>query len=173
MLLVQGESFNDLFRDAKHEAFHLEVRDNYYPADHPPLVRYLADEPDNYEWFQPWLSHVRETTARGVAINRARVVTTPHNDYTRYARHVAHLNVEAGEDVRYLPRHLIDPDELTADDWWLFDDSVVSFTVFAPGENGEWLGGGVTTDPRIVDYIRRVKERVWSMATPLSEYSEP
>ncbi|QIS17183.1 DUF6879 family protein [Nocardia terpenica] len=172
MLLVQGEAFDDLFREAQREAFHLEVRDDYYPPDYPPLVRFLADEPDDYEWFQPWLNRVRETTARGVAVNRARVVTVPHNDYTRYAKHVARLNVEAGEDVRYLPRQLIDSGELTADDWWIFDDSIVAFTVFAPGENGRWLGGAVTTDSGIVEYIRTVKERVWSLATPLSEYDE-
>ncbi|MET8422407.1 DUF6879 family protein [Nocardia sp. NPDC004860] len=63
--------------------------------------------------------------------------------------------VQAGEDVRYLPRHLIDSDELTTDDWWIFDDSVVAFTVFEPGDNGRWIGGAVTTDPRIVEYIRR------------------
>ncbi|MFI1240484.1 DUF6879 family protein [Nocardia salmonicida] len=170
MLLAQGESFFDLFRNSKREAFHLEVKDNYYPDDYPPLVRFLADEPEDYGWFQPWLEHVRETTSRGVAINRARVVTTPHNDYTRYAKHVARLNVEAGEDVRYLSRHLIDADSLTADDWWLFDDATVAFTVFEPGEYGKWVGGAVTTDPVIVDYIRTVKEQVWSVAVPLSEY---
>ncbi|MEV6094911.1 DUF6879 family protein [Nocardia sp. NPDC051981] len=173
MLLAQGEAFNNLFREAKREAFHLEIRDDYYPADYPPLVRFLAGEPEDYEWFQPWLNQVRESTDRGVAVNRARVVTVPHNDYTRYAKHVARLNVEAGEDVRYLPRHLIDSDELTTDDWWIFDDSVVAFTVFEPGDNGRWIGGAVTTDPRIVEYIRFVKERVWSLAVPLSQYDEP
>lgn len=172
MLLVQGDSFNDLFQDAKREAFHFEVRDDYYPPDYPPLVRFLTGEHEDYEWFQPWLNLVRESTSRGVAVKRARVVTVPHNDYTRYAKHVARLNVEAGEDVRYLPRHMIDSDELTRDDWWIFDDSVVAFTVFEPGENGRWLGGAITTDPRIVEYIRGVKERVWSLAIPLSEYVE-
>lgn len=172
MQLVQGEAFDELFREAKREAFHLEVRDDYYPADYPPLVRFLAGEPEDYAWFQPWLKQVRESVGRGVAVNRARVVSTPHNDYTRYAKHVARLNVEAGEDVRYLPRHLIDPNELTTDDWWIFDDSVVAFTVFEPGDNGRWVGGAVTTDPRIVEYIRTVKERVWARAVPLSDYRE-
>ncbi|MEU1205028.1 DUF6879 family protein [Nocardia sp. NPDC005825] len=173
MLLVQGEAFDNLFREAEREAFHLEVRDDYYPPDYPPLVRFLAGEPEDYGWFQPWLDLVRETTERGVAVNRARVVTLPHNDYTRYAKHVARLNAEAGEDVRYLSRHLIAPDELTTDDFWLFDDSVVAFTVFEPGENGRWLGGAVTTDPHIVEHTRTVKARVWPLAVPLSEYSEP
>lgn len=137
------------------------------------LSGFLKNEREDYEWFQPWLDHVRDTTGRGVAMNRVRVVTVPLNDYTRYAKHVARLNVDAGEDVRYLPRRLIGADELTADDWWLFDDEVVAFTVFDPGKNGKLLGGAVTTDPQIVNYVRGVKERVWSLAVPLAEYSEP
>ncbi|CAM4259910.1 DUF6879 domain-containing protein [Nocardia ninae] len=169
MLLTQDDTFLDLFHKAKREAFHLEVKDAYYTPDYVPLRKYLANEADDYEWFQPWLNHVRETTDRGVAVNRARVVTVPHNDYTNYAKHVARLNAEAGEDVRYLPRHLINPDDLTTDDWWIFDDSVVAFTVFEP--SGRWVGGAVTTDPRILEYIRTVKERVWSVAVPLADYN--
>ncbi|MGI5223187.1 DUF6879 family protein [Nocardia sp. CA-290969] len=167
---MQDEAFDALFHEAKREAFHLEVQDTYHAAGYKPLERFLAGEPDDYEWFRPWLDHVRATTARGVAVRRARVVTTPHNDYTRYARHVASMNVAAGEDVRYLSRQLIDPAALTTDDWWLFDGEVVSFTVNEP--SGKWVGGGVTTDPRIVGYIREVRDHVWSRAVPLADYSD-
>ncbi|WP_228785182.1 DUF6879 family protein [Nocardia cyriacigeorgica] len=170
VLLAQDDGFLDLFHQAKREAFHLEVKDSYYTPEYEPLRKFLANEPQDFEWFQPWLNHVRATTDRGVAVNRARVVSVPHNDYTRYAKHVAAMNVEAGEDVRYLARHLIRPDELTSDDWWLFDDSTVAFTVF--DQSGRWRGGAVTTDPVIVDYIRRVKHRVWSLAVPLQDYHE-
>ncbi|MFB8279187.1 DUF6879 family protein [Nocardia colli] len=170
MLLTHDDTFLALFHEAKREAFHLEVKDAYYTPEYEPLRKYLADEPEDYGWFQPWLNHVRETTGRGVAVNRARIVSVPHNDYTNYAKHVARLNVEAGEDVRYLPRHLIDPADLTTDDWWIFDDAVVAFTLFEP--SGRWVGGAVTTDPRIVEYIRAVKERVWSTAIPLAEYNQ-
>ncbi|MFD4443680.1 DUF6879 family protein [Nocardia sp. NPDC058519] len=171
MLLAQNDDFLNLFRDAKREAFHLEVSDTYdTPDESEPFRKYLTSEPDDYEWFQPWLSHVREVTGNGLSVKRARVVTTPHTDYTRFAKHVARFNVEAGEDVRYVPRHLINADELTRDDWWLFDDERVAFTVFKP--SGEWSGAAVTTDPVIVDYVRRVKTLVWSKATPLGEYAD-
>ncbi|WP_063043303.1 DUF6879 family protein [Nocardia pseudovaccinii] len=170
MQLVAGEEFENLFRTCQHEAFHLEVQDTYEtPEESEPFRKFLAAEPDDYGWFQPWLSHVREVTSRGVAINRARVVTEPHTDYTRFAKAVARFNAEAGEDVRYLPRHQIDTEELTQDDWWLFDDNVLAYTAFEP--SGRWVGAAVTTDPRLVGYCRRVKQRVWASATPLAEYS--
>ncbi|MBL1077108.1 hypothetical protein JK358_22165 [Nocardia sp. 2] len=168
---MQDESFLDLFRAAQHEAFHLEVEDSYYTSDYEPLKKFLAGEPQDFGWFQPWLIHIRETTGRGVSVNRARVVSVPHNDYTRYAMHVAELNREAGEDIRYLPRHLVESGGLTTDDWWMFDDRVVAFTVFEPVTN-RWMGAAVTTDPHIVEYVHAVKTMVWSMAIPLSEYSE-
>ncbi|MGV9540335.1 DUF6879 family protein [Nocardia beijingensis] len=170
MQLAQDNDFLDLFRKAEREAFHLEVQDTYdTPEESEPFRKFIENETDDYEWFQPWLNHVRETTARGVSVNRARVVTVPHTDYTRFAMAVARFNVEAGEDVRYLPRHLIGSDELTTDDYWLIDESVLAFTVFEP--SGRWVGGAVTTDPVIVEYARRVKERVWSLAKPLEDYA--
>ncbi|MEV6769600.1 DUF6879 family protein [Nocardia sp. NPDC051030] len=168
---MQGDDFLHLFREAKREAFHLEVQDTYEtPEESEPFRKFIENEPDDYGWFRPWLDHVRDTTARGVSVNRARVVTVPHSDYTRFAKSAARFNVEAGEDVRYLSRYLIDPDELTADDWWLFDDEVLGFTVFEP--SGQWAGAAVTTDRRMVEYAQKVKSRVWSLAVPLSEYSD-
>ncbi|MEV5836919.1 DUF6879 family protein, partial [Nocardia sp. NPDC052112] len=43
------------------------------------------------------------------------------------------------------------------------------FTVFEP--SGRWAGAAVTTDPRIVEYAREVKERVWAEAIPLKDYA--
>ncbi|NEW29705.1 DUF6879 family protein [Nocardia cyriacigeorgica] len=159
MLLVQDDEFERLFHNADREAFHLELLDQYdTPEESEPFRKYLNGEPDDYEWFQPWLNHVREVTDDGLAVRRARVVSEPHTDYTRFAKHVAWLNMEAGEDVRYVPRHLINGHDLTADDWWLFDDQLVAFTVFT--STGAWVGATVTVDPVIVDYVRRVKQKV-------------
>lgn len=171
MLLAQHDVFLRLFHDAKREAFHLEVQDTYEtPEESEPFRKFITNEHDDYEWFQPWLDHVRETTSRGVAVLRARVVSEPHTDYTRFSKAVARFNMEAGEDVRYLPRNLVNADELTRDDWWLFDDTVLGFTVFEP--SGRWAGAAVTTDPHIVEYAREVKERVWGKAIPLKDYAD-
>ncbi|MBF6326943.1 DUF6879 family protein [Nocardia transvalensis] len=170
MLLVHGEAFNDLFREAKNEAFHLEVKDSYEtPEESEPFRRFLNDQPDDYAWLQEWLDLITETTARGVKVHRARVVTVPHTDYVRWSLKVALQNTRAGEEIRYLPRHSIKFSELTTDDWWLFDNDVLGFTVFEP--SGRWAGAAVTTDPRIVDYARKVKHRVWPLAMPFREYA--
>jgi hypothetical protein len=87
---------------------------------------------DDLAWHQSWLNLVRNITTAGKSIQRARVVTVPHVDYTRWGLTVAPHNIAAGEDIRWLPRHLIDADALPTDDYWLFDDNVVVFTVLNP-----------------------------------------
>ncbi|MGW5728639.1 DUF6879 family protein [Nocardia beijingensis] len=166
MLLVPDEGFPDLLRACKREAFHLEVLDTYAePNEHEPLRRFLADEPDDYAWFQPWTELIQETTSRGVAVTRVRIVTEPHTDYTRFALAVAALNVRAGEDIRYLPRH--HAGEVPSDDYWLLDDETVVFSAF--GESGGW-SGAATTDPHIAAYCRGLRARFWPLATPFPEY---
>ncbi|MGV9970542.1 DUF6879 family protein [Nocardia beijingensis] len=166
MLLVPDEGFPDLLRACKREAFHLEVLDTYAePNEHEPLRRFLADEPDDYAWFQPWTELIQETTSRGVAVTRVRIVTEPHTDYTRFALAVAALNARAGEDIRYLPRH--HAGEVPPDDYWLLDDETVVFSAF--GESGGW-SGAATTDPHIAAYCRGLRARFWPLATPFPEY---
>ncbi|MBF6466297.1 hypothetical protein IU427_14080 [Nocardia beijingensis] len=166
MLLVPDEGFPDLLGTCKREAFHLEVLDTYAePNEHEPFRRFLADEPDDHAWFQPWTELIQETTSRGVAVTRVRIVTEPHTDYTRFALAVAALNVRAGEDIRYLPRH--HAGEVPSDDYWLLDDETVVFSAF--GESGGW-SGAVTTDPHIAAYCRGLRARFWPLATPFAEY---
>lgn len=170
MELLQGEAFEDLFRAFRRQAFHLEVQDSYRtPDESGPFQLFLSGEPDDFAWHRPWLKLVREVTGTGKCIRRARVVTVPHVDYTRWGLTVAPQNIAAGEDIRWLPRHLADANNLGSDDYWLFDDVTVVFTVFEP--SGRFAGGAATTDPVIVERCRTVRDRVWDAAIPHDQYS--
>ncbi|ONI75349.1 hypothetical protein ALI144C_40140 [Actinosynnema sp. ALI-1.44] len=165
MELVQGDRFDDLFRTFELSAFHLEVQDSYHTSEETgPFHLFLTGEADDFAWHRPWLDLVGEATANGRRVTRARVITVPHGDYTRWGLTVAEHNIAAGEEIRWLPRHLIAAEELTTDDFWLFDDSRVVFTVFEPG--GQFVGGACTTDPTIAARCRAVRDRVWEAAIP-------
>jgi hypothetical protein len=169
MELLQGEAFDDLFRTFIRSAFHLEVQDTYRTPDETgPLNLFLKREPDDFAWHQPWLSLVREATRTGKSITRVRVVTVPHGDYTRWGLSVAPLNIGAGEDIRWLPRHLTQGIDLPADDFWLIDDDRVVFTVFEP--DGRFAGGAATTDPVLVERYRRIHRQAWARAVPHRDY---
>ncbi|MGH3730088.1 MAG: DUF6879 family protein [Micromonosporaceae bacterium] len=172
MELLQGEAFSELFRSFERTAFHLELQDSYEtPEEADPFQRFLRGERDDYDWHQPWLALVREVTGSGKLITRARVVSVPHVDYTRWGLTVATLNIEAGEDIRYLPRDLASGMALTTDDYWLFDDSRVVFTVFE--SSGRFGGGAQTLDPVIVRHCREVRDQVWESAVPHHVYVSP
>ncbi|MQY24598.1 hypothetical protein NRB56_01460 [Nocardia sp. RB56] len=159
------EVWRNMFRDLHGSAFHLEVRDEYHvPAEDERLQRFLRGVPTPTPWL-PWHDLVRETVERGVAMQRLRVVTVPHSDYQRWLLSVAGRGIEAGEDIRYLPRHLAG--EVPPDDWWLMDDRVVFNLVDAAGAPA---GLAVSEDPHIVGYCRTVRTRLWGLATPYAEY---
>jgi hypothetical protein len=169
MLLHHGEDANRLFREDWTVAVHLELQDTYTtPEEDEPFRKFLTGEPDDYSWFAGWASIVRDATDHGRTVRRVRVVTEPHTSYTRFALSIARLNVAAGEDVRYVPRHTIDPQLLSGDDWWIFDDDLVAFSVFRP--NGAGAGLATTADPVIAAHIRTVRDRVWPLGIPYANY---
>lgn len=170
MQLLTGNPWPELFGQCQREAFHLEVRDSYaVPSESAPFRRFLDGEPDDNAWFESWGRLVGETTARGVRVTRVRVVTVPHSDYQRWLLALSTLNSEAGEDIRYLPRHLVDAEAVPLDDYWLFDDERVVFNLV--NDDGRAAGcSALTVDPSTVARCRSVKEQLWSLATPYAEY---
>nr|WP_280243380.1 DUF6879 family protein [Nocardia abscessus] len=139
------------------------------PTESDRFRRFLAGEPalpDEHK--NRWNDLVEETTGRGVTVSRVRVVTVPHTDYHRWLLSVTDTNTAAGEDIRYVPRHLAG--EVPPDDWWLIDNERVVYNLI--NENGKPAGLAVTTDPGIVGYCRSVKQRLWELATPYAEYAD-
>jgi hypothetical protein len=166
---LSGEAFYSLFRTFHRTAFHLELKDSYHtPEEKEPFELFLQGKQDDFAWHQPWLKLVREARQGGNIMTRARVVTVPHSDYVRWGLAVASLNIEAGEDIRWLPRHLAEGIDFPAEDYWLFDESRVVFTVFEP--DGRFAGGIETKDPAAINQCRVAHEKVWALAIPHAEY---
>ncbi|MFQ6228434.1 DUF6879 family protein [Nocardia sp. NPDC002869] len=167
--------FEPLFRTARYRAFHLEVQDTYGVADEVEALRRWeageayepAEQPASW---RAWDDLMVETAGRGVVLERLRVVTVPHSDYTRWLLSRTDIRIETGESVRWLPRHLTGPDEVPRDDYWLFDDDTVAFTTFA--ETGEFMGLSITTDPGIVDRCVRARAILWQHGIDHARYAD-
>jgi hypothetical protein len=170
MQLLNVQEFRRLFKHTHNRAFHIETQDGYAVDDEATaLARFIETGEFEYDpaW-RSWDDHVKEVVRSGMSVQRARVVTEPHTDYTRFLYATTQSNLDAGEDIRWLSRNAVGPSELTSDDWWSFDDEMVAFTTFRPDGN---LGGfAVTTDPVIVHRCLSVRDKIWSMATPHQEY---
>lgn len=157
-----------LFRECKHTAFHLETQDSYsVPHEAERLSRFLNGEPPPYTK-TPWQDLMRETTGRGVSVTRVRVITVPHSDYHRWLLSVTGFNVDAGEDIRYVPRHTAG--DVPPDDWWLMDNQRVIYNLI--DTDGGPAGIAITADPGIVEHCEAVRQRLWRMATPYADYRD-
>ena len=169
MRLLQGSDFEDVFRTFADSVFHLEVEDSYHtPDESEPFQKFLGGKPDDFAWHRPWLDLVQEATSGGRRVERIRIVSIPHVDYTRWGLSVAPLNIEAGEDIRWLPRNRLEGLDVTSDDFWLVDRVRVVFTVFTP--DGTFSGGAETKDPTIVERCNRVRDALWPIAIPHADY---
>ncbi|WP_280453684.1 DUF6879 family protein [Nocardia brasiliensis] len=172
MRWISGNAaFPELFATVKARAFHLETRDDYLSeSEHESLQRFRADETVNVggEWFANWSNLIRDTSGRGVSVQRVRIVTEPHTLYTRYLLALAEHNTAAGEDIRYLPRHAASSSDSRSEDFWVLDDDRVAFSVF--DHNEYWIGSALTDDPDIVAHACAIRDRVWTPAIPYREY---
>ncbi|MFC5200357.1 DUF6879 family protein [Streptomyces kaempferi] len=167
--------FNDLLETAQHCAVHLEMRDSYGVGDEADDYQQwkqtgLRDaDPDSAYW-APWVDLIQRTTARSVTVRRARVVSEPVTDYIRYEHAGADVNVHAGEQVRWLPRHQAVDLLLPSCDLWIFDGARVLFNHFTGG--GDWADPPLElrTEPNIVKQCTDAFEAVWERATPHDQY---
>jgi hypothetical protein len=150
-------------------AFHLEQRDAYnVAAEDVPFGRWLRGEPDGYAWHQDWLNFLRQATAAGVTVQRVRLASVPHTAYVRWGLEVSPLNIEAGEDIRYLPRHLTTDIELPDEDYWLLDDDTLILSVFSP--DGRTGGFAREPSPELLRQCLVARDQVWDRAITYAQY---
>lgn len=155
---VTDDEFESQLFGARRYAWRWEQQPAYEVADErAQLDAFLAghpgpppDEPGGY------LSLVRQMVhERGVTLGRVRVVEQPPTDYQRWLRWVDRWNREAGEDIHYLPRPVLQqmgrPPFAPASDWWLIDGEQLLIINYVPGGLGRRAGSIelVTGEPEV------------------------
>lgn len=169
MASIGDEEFGRLLAGFGRHAIHLETRDAYGTAvELPHLGRWAAGEPDDLEWLRGWCSTVRRHVAAGRTVQRARIVSEPLSDYQRWSRSIAHAMVDAGEDIRWVPRRLVSSIPIPGNDFYVFDGRLVVFLHYA----GNGLGTAKTTSTASADIrlCRSAFDAVWELAVPHRDY---
>ncbi|WP_432067642.1 DUF6879 family protein [Streptomyces sp. C10-9-1] len=172
MELISSAERNQLFESFTHDAFHLELRDDYsVPGEEGPFADWLNGTGGDDSFMEPWLQLMKRVTDSGRTVRRVRVVTEPHSPYIQWEYVTTNVNEEAGESIRWLPRHKL-PEGLyfpvDGNDWWLYDDKLLAVGHF--DDAGRVLGSEITEAPAIVAECIRVRDLLWSIATPTIEY---
>lgn len=169
MAQITDEEFERLLTDFEQEAIHLETRDAYgTTVELPYMAKWAAGEPDDLEWLQGWCNTLRGHVAAGKSVRRARIVSEPLSDYQRWSHSIADSMVEAGEDIRWVPRRGVSSIALPGNDFYLFDNNLVVFLHYA----GSGLGTGKvsSTDPHDIHLCCSAFEAVWKLSIPHRDY---
>jgi len=168
---VTDDEFDELLRTGfDREAVHLETRDAYGTAvELPHMAKWAAGEPDDLGWLADWCSTLREHVQAGKTVRRARIVSEPLSDYQRWSCSIADPMVQAGEDIRWVPRRLVSSVALPGNDFYLFDDRLAVFLLYAG--NGLAVSQISSADPADLRLCRVAFEAAWKLAVPHSEYA--
>lgn len=169
MASISGDEFDQLLRHFKRDAIHLETRDAYGTAvELPYMAKWAAGDPDDLEWLQDWCSTLRDHVSAGKSVRRARIVSEPLSDYQHWSHSIAQPMVDAGEDIRWTPRRLVSSVAIPGNDFYLFDDELVVFLIYA----GSGLGVDKVTsvEPDDIKLCRAAFEAVWELSIPHRDY---
>ena len=104
-----------------------------------------------------------------MTIRRVRVVSEPLSDYLRWEHACTTVNIEAGEDIRWLPRTKAADLMLPGADCFVFDHRVVRWN-FQRGDGTNPRHYTFSSDPRTIRDIAAAFELAWNRATPHTEY---
>jgi hypothetical protein len=166
---ITDDEFDSLLAHFERDAIHLETRDTYGTATElPHMAKWAAGEPDDLEWLQDWCSALREQVKVGKSVRRARIVSEPLSDYQRWSYSIAYPMVEAGEEIRWVPRRLVSSVALPGNDFYLFDDHLIVFLIYAG--NGLGTDKVMSTDPADIRLCRSAFEAVWKLSIAHSDY---
>ena len=166
-------SFEQLVRDFdslfRRRVFRLETLDYYdAPNEREPYARFLAGEPADWAWREPWKQIVRETRASGRTMSRVHVVSEPLSDYMQFELlRIYPANVDAGEDVRILGRKKA-RGLRGAGDFWLFDDYLAAVLIYDTAWRVEQVM--MITDPFDLVSFRATRDKALRLASPLGRY---
>jgi len=170
MRAASHDQLNELCKGIKKSFAHLETRDTYgTEVELPHMAKWQRGEPDDYAWLGWWLKMLRGHRAAGRTCRRVRIVSEPLSDYQRWTINHVELFIDAGEDIRYVPRHRLATIPLPGSgDFYVFDDELVLFLHYAG--NGTNASFEITDDSQTVRTCRDAFETVWGLAPSFSEY---
>jgi hypothetical protein len=169
MTQISDQEFDDLLTGFDRELIHLETRDAYGTAvELPHMATWAAGEPDDFKWLEGWCATLREAVRDGKSVRRARIVSEPLSEYQRWSYSIAQPMVEAGEDIRWVPRKLVSSTAIPGNDFYLIDNRLVVFLTYTG--NGLDAGKFTSRDPADVRLCRSSFDAVWRLAIPHREY---
>lgn len=160
--------FQQVFQTIARRSWRWECQ-GHYASDEQELNDWLTGrthEDDGSD--RAWYDYIRGLRQRGIPFERVRMLTEPLTDYLRWMLTNTHLNVEAGEDIRWLSQTKARDFGMPNYDFYLFDDNRVLILNF--DEQKVLTGEELIDDPDTVERHRRWRDLVWHHAVRHEDY---
>src|SRR5437868_1858632 len=169
MELISPKERAELVNGISREALHVEMRDNY-GIDAELFANWRAGDRDEVpRVLKPWCDRVKAGVAAGKTYRRVCVVSEPLSAYQRWCFEATNgLKVEAGEDVRWVPRKRTSTLSLPGNDFWLLDGQAAIFNVFDGIDSRAEMQ--LYRDPAVVKFCAEAFASLWAVAVPHREY---
>lgn len=167
MELISAKRRRELIFDARNLQ-KIELRDDY-GMDASLLNAWRAGDHDAVK--HSALEYAADVAARakgGWIFQRLRVVSEPLSEYQQMAVATSGPSVNAGEQLRWLPRKLVSALPLPGNDCFVVDNEVVIFNVL--GGDNQLAEIQLTRDEEVVSFCRNAFEVIWPLATPHHDY---
>lgn len=171
MDLISVEERNRLI-DGASSVLKLELRDRYAVDEAVFKAWRSGDKAAIDRAAYAWAEQVTARLERGMSMRRIKVVSEPLSEYHRFNLRMSEPLVEAGEDIRWLPRRLTSALLLPGNDAFVLDypdgDTKALFNVLDGDDNR--AEQQVYTDAETVELCRGAFEAAWSIAVPYAEF---
>ncbi|MFD0857339.1 DUF6879 family protein [Actinomadura adrarensis] len=161
-------SFEELLAGTVRSVVHLEARDTYDATD-PAFLKWQQDGDTSYAWDE-WIDLVGGAVARGVRFRRLRIVSEPVSDYIRWEHAISYGNLKAGEELRWLPRHLAYDLPHPVADFFMYDQRLIAYN-FSAGDGTDTGRMEYVADPRKILPIVGMFEMLWERGIPHDDYT--
>lgn len=170
---LDADGWARIFNSCRKSACHLEMRDHYGVAEEAAdIEKWRAGEwgpEEDAASKAGWLDLMRATAARGVRLRRTRIISLPASEYIRFEHEGTPQNIEAGEEVRWVPRTRASGLALPGNDCWIFDEATVLFNHFTG--SGGWIGNELSHDARVAELCTAAFEAAWKIGVPHEDFT--
>lgn len=165
---VDGDRLSTLLGDARVASWRWECRGDYSAVDAALLERWRAGIGRDPDEDRPWVEYVQGLRRRGVRFERARLLTEPLTEYLRMQLDFTYMNVDAGEDVRWVAPSVAAELGMPSYDYYVVDDALVAVLDF--DADGRFTGARTSVAREVVDRHVAWRDLIWPHAVPHARY---